>query len=190
MKNMLRRIAFGVSGVVIVALILVLAAPKAVHAIVSTLVTIANTASNPVPVQEVKHSTANYVTLEYDINNLVYDQLLSDGTTTPFTIPVGEKLVITDVNWVIACGAFKNTVCQNHVGDGVGVALGGSFNSPYGFYAAQTTFVFDGGNLIATGNDSFKSGVIVTEVPAPSFLAGQWAGQAIVTFTLRGYLVP
>src|SRR5664279_2386824 len=49
MKNWLKRIAMAIGGVVVAALLLALVAPRAVHAIVSTLVTVANTSSNPVP---------------------------------------------------------------------------------------------------------------------------------------------
>ena len=42
-----------VGAVLFVAVVATLLAPKAVHAVVSTLVTVANTSSNPVPVQQV-----------------------------------------------------------------------------------------------------------------------------------------
>jgi len=48
--NIVRRIIVGLAGVVVVALAMELAAPKAVRAVVSTLVTVANTSANPVPV--------------------------------------------------------------------------------------------------------------------------------------------
>ena len=48
--NVLRRVAMAVSGTVVVALVLTLAAPRAAHAVFSALVTVTNTAANPVPV--------------------------------------------------------------------------------------------------------------------------------------------
>jgi hypothetical protein len=48
--NLLRRIVVGIAGVVIVALALELVAPKAVHAVVATLVQVENTSANPVSV--------------------------------------------------------------------------------------------------------------------------------------------
>jgi len=48
--NVLRRIAMAIAGAVVVALAFSLAAPKAAHAVLSALVTITNTAANPVPV--------------------------------------------------------------------------------------------------------------------------------------------
>src|SRR5487761_260583 len=50
---MLQRIAMGIGGTVVVALVIGLAAPKTVRAVVSTLVTVANTPANPVPTQSV-----------------------------------------------------------------------------------------------------------------------------------------
>lgn len=46
----LKRIAWGLGVILVIATSLQLAAPKAVHAVISTLVTVANTAANPVPV--------------------------------------------------------------------------------------------------------------------------------------------
>lgn len=53
MMIIMKRIAMGIGGVAVAALLLALAAPKAVHAIVTTLVTVANTGANPVPVHSV-----------------------------------------------------------------------------------------------------------------------------------------
>lgn len=47
--KVLRRIVVGLAGVVLVASALELVAPKAVQAVVSTLVTVSNTSANPVP---------------------------------------------------------------------------------------------------------------------------------------------
>lgn len=54
--KMPKKIAVGVAGIAVVALALALASPRAVHAIVSTLVTVANTSANPVQVREVNNS--------------------------------------------------------------------------------------------------------------------------------------
>jgi hypothetical protein len=60
MKNLAKRMVTVIGGVTIAAFVLTLAAPKTVHAIVSTLVTVANTTANPVPVDDAK---GNYITL-------------------------------------------------------------------------------------------------------------------------------
>jgi hypothetical protein len=56
--NVLRKVLVGLGSIVAVALVLTLAAPKTVRAIVSTLVTVSNTASNPVPTVSTDASTA------------------------------------------------------------------------------------------------------------------------------------
>jgi hypothetical protein len=53
MTKWMRKALIGIGGLAILALLMALAAPKAVHAIVSTLVTVSNTAANPVPTHEV-----------------------------------------------------------------------------------------------------------------------------------------
>jgi hypothetical protein len=51
--KLLQRLLVGLGTMLLLALSLQLVAPKAVHAVVSTLVTVANTAANPVPVHSV-----------------------------------------------------------------------------------------------------------------------------------------
>lgn len=53
MMNVLRRIVMAIGGTAVIALVIGLAAPKTVRAVVSTLVTVVNTPANPVPTQSV-----------------------------------------------------------------------------------------------------------------------------------------
>jgi len=53
MTKWVRKALVGIGGLAIAAFLMTLAAPKAVHAIVSTLVTVSNTATNPVLTHEV-----------------------------------------------------------------------------------------------------------------------------------------
>ncbi|MGA7914472.1 MAG: hypothetical protein WCA00_04490 [Candidatus Acidiferrales bacterium] len=53
MMKSVRSALVGIGGLAVLALLMTLAAPKAVHAIVSTLVTVSNTTANPVPTQQV-----------------------------------------------------------------------------------------------------------------------------------------
>jgi hypothetical protein len=50
MKEWLYRAGIGLAGVVLIALVVILFAPKTAHAVLSALVTVSNTAANPVPV--------------------------------------------------------------------------------------------------------------------------------------------
>lgn len=94
--NVLRRIAMAIGGTVMVALVIGLFAPKTVHAVVSALVTVANTSSNPVPV-----SNINEPALEAYQDFCRAD--LSVGTGCNFqTIPAGKRLVIQDADISLA----------------------------------------------------------------------------------------
>lgn len=57
--NVIRRMVVGLAGIVVVALAFSLVAPKAVHAIVSTLVTVTNGSGNPVPTVAVDTRNVN-----------------------------------------------------------------------------------------------------------------------------------
>ncbi len=189
MKNVLKRIAMGVGGVVIVALLLALVAPKAVHAIVSTLVTVANTSSNPVPVENVKQAAANFVTIT-SIGGAGYNQVLPDGSTTPFSIPSGERFVITDFSWVAVCSRTFVT-CTKSNGDVVIVTFGSSSPFAPGEFTSQGVYEENNFFSSASSNVSLKSGMVVTVLPQPSILFGASGdGENVVFATLSGYLVP
>lgn len=66
MTKWARKALVGTGGLTAFALLMTLAAPKAVHAIVSTLVTVSNTAANPVPTHQVIPGKPFFGTLEPD----------------------------------------------------------------------------------------------------------------------------
>src|SRR5690348_9928644 len=115
MKEWLYRAGIGIAGVVLVALVMALIAPKTVHAVVSALVTVANTATNPVPTQAVKESRANFVTLSFNGSG-GYDEVLPDGSKSAFAIPTGQQFVITDVSWITTCENVFTITCGKAVG--------------------------------------------------------------------------
>jgi len=185
MKNMLRMVAIGISGVVIVALMLALAAPKAVHAIVSTLVTVANTTANPVPIQETKD---NYITLSFNQDSQTFNEILPDGTVVSnYSVPSGEKFVITDISWVTTCFNGFGFTCNKSAGDSVLIALN---TQNYPSYLSQAYYA--GGTPLTAGkSDSFKSGLVVSQLPIPMFLFGSSGnGEGFLSVIFRGYLVP
>jgi hypothetical protein len=71
MKSMAKRMAAVIGGVVFAAFLLTLAAPKAVHAVVSALVTVSNTTTNPVPTQQVIPGQPFSATLALSPGNIV-----------------------------------------------------------------------------------------------------------------------
>ena len=101
--NVLRRIAMGIGGTVVVALVFSLAAPKTVHALVSALVTVANTTANPVPTTDVMRSVAQNVELhcQSSLNGapscIVIPPTGQIGPEPEYVVPSGSNLVITDV---------------------------------------------------------------------------------------------
>src|ERR1700722_14169879 len=98
MKSSAKRIATAVGGIAIAAFLLMLAAPKTAHAIVSTLVTIANTAANPVPTVATDNPARQSVLLEASIS--LFDgqpngqASLHTSTSYSYTVPDGYRLVI------------------------------------------------------------------------------------------------
>ena len=189
MKKWIYKAAAGIAGVLFVASVMTLVAPKTVHALVSALVTVANTSANPVPAQEVKESRSNFVTLSF--NGSGYDEVLPDGSKSVFAVPTGQQFVITDVNWITACETFFSTTCNKSVGDAVILVLGASGPNGLGPYMSQAIYGENGFLKTAGRNDSLKSGLVVAQVPTPSILFGPSGnGENILTVTLRGYLVP
>ena len=90
--NVLRRIAMGIGGTVVVAFVFALAAPKTVHAVVSALVTVSNTTANPVPV-----SNVNEPALEAYQDFCRID--FSTASSCNFqAVPAGKRLVIQDAD--------------------------------------------------------------------------------------------
>lgn len=191
MKQWFYKAGISIAGVLFVASVMTLFAPKTVHALVSALVTVANTSANPVPAQEVKESRSNFVTLSF--NGSGYDEVLPDGSKSVFAIPIGQQFVITDVNWITTCGNLIGvTTCNKSAGDAVVLMLGSSapFNS--GPHMSQATYARYSGALLTAGrSDSLKSGLVVDQLPTPSILFGPSGnGEQIFAVTLRGYLVP
>ncbi len=127
MKNWLKRIAMGIGGVVVAAMLLAVAAPKAVHAIVSTLVTIANTPSNPVPTLSVDNpaKTPFFATATWkDANS---DQCLAEHF---LAIPPGMTAVVQDVSGYCrvqdnegALGIPIDTSIFSHNGGGIDLSM-------------------------------------------------------------------
>jgi|SRR5579872_2521761 len=95
--NVLRRISMAIGGTVVVALVIGLAAPKTVHAVVSALVTVANTSANPVPV-----SNVNAPALEAYQDFCRANLSTGTGDCNFQTVPAGKRLVIQDADISLA----------------------------------------------------------------------------------------
>lgn len=81
--NVLHRTVVGIAGIVVVGLALALSAPRVVHAVVSTLVTVSNTSGNPVPTVAVDTRNVNVVnTPNVNISSLPAVQLNGNVNAT------------------------------------------------------------------------------------------------------------
>jgi hypothetical protein len=186
MKSWSKRIAMRVGGVVVAALLMALASPKVTHAIVSTLVTVANTTANPVPTQEAKD---NYITLSLsNPESLTFDEIMPDGTiVSNYAVPSGEKLVITDISWTTVCVSGLGATCNKSAGDQVFIELTAQNAT---LYFSQAYYA--GNYILSAGSkESLRSGIVVAQVPTPTFYDGTSGnGEGFLSFTLHGYLVP
>ena len=93
--NALRRVAMAVSGTMIVALVLMLAAPRAAHAVFSALVTVSNTSSNPVPVLSVDDHSQHAFQQAANCTSAVSAPCQVQGL---FPVPLGMTAVVQDVS--------------------------------------------------------------------------------------------
>ncbi len=94
MRDIAKRLFTIVGGLTITALVLILAAPKTAHAIVSTLVTVANTTTNPVPTQAVDNPAKTPFAASGSCS-------VSGNTCSAsdfFAVPVGMTAVVQDVS--------------------------------------------------------------------------------------------
>ena len=94
MMSVLRRIAMGMGGTVVVALVIGLAAPKTVRAVVSTLVTVANTSANPVPTQAMDNPALQHFEVSASCTTVVS----CANDTVILNVPVGMTAVVQDVS--------------------------------------------------------------------------------------------
>ncbi|MGC1290696.1 MAG: hypothetical protein WA855_05395 [Candidatus Acidiferrales bacterium] len=132
MKKWFYKAGAGMAGVLFLASAMALFAPKAVHAVVSTFVTVANTSSNPVPTQSVDNpalqpfqatgtcnsvgqqcSTSDFFIVPAGMTAVVQDasgncRLLNFGTVSP-PPPSGLVLASTSGSCAVANGAVEFT---------------------------------------------------------------------------------
>lgn len=102
--NVLRKILVGLGSIVVVALVLALAAPKAVHAVVSTLVTVVNSVAivNPAPggaiqgvvTEETMGASRQPVAAACNVFGPAPFTGVQFGCTAMYSVPAGKRLVI------------------------------------------------------------------------------------------------
>jgi hypothetical protein len=175
---------FGIGGAIAMAMLAVLMAPRAAHAVVAALVQVANTAANPVPnldternartVYEATAQTTGSCPNGTGVQNCIFT------FTTP---PAGYRLVVQNVSGFLslvpgATAPPTGFLTENDAGLGVYTywAFTGSLGQPisglvYGTFNQPTVAVFDANE----------------PAPTVNVIANYLAGQANY-MTLSGYL--
>lgn len=131
----LKRWALPLTGLG-VTLALVLATPRAAHAVAAALVQVTNTASNPAVTQDTSHMASQMVHLSCfgEVNGFSQSCVLISpsgelGSVYSYTVPAGQSLVITSVD-----------------------VTGGASGSSGGCPAALGVFLNFAGNIFASSN--------------------------------------
>jgi hypothetical protein len=114
---MLRKPVFSYGAVALGTALLLLAAPRAAHAIAATLVQVTNTAASPAIAQSPDTQAAQLVEFASQLvvpgseNPLQLFSLNKFLTGTPYTVPTGQTLVITAVDITpVNCSGLSSTV--------------------------------------------------------------------------------
>jgi hypothetical protein len=174
----LKRFVMGIGGIAMLAALLQLATPKAVHAVVSALVTVANTTSNPVPTIGPSDALSQNVELygnayPYpDPGESVYLRN-PDGTgaSTPFVVPDGQTLVITDVDFdSLSASATTENLLELRLSSTGKI---------------RTFWMLIG----PTQHRSFRSGIIIPSGNSLTFNNVQGSGTPVY-MVLHGYIAP
>jgi hypothetical protein len=191
MKGFVKRMITTIGGMAIAAFLLALAAPRTAHAIVSTLVTIANSDSNPVPTKATDNRARQAVVLSVfvaagDGEQGGFGPLLSPETGAAYTVPAGQRLVVESVTGIAEMGGGESPFTVNITFDTNVVPLS---SGPPTIFLVPTFSGTAGG----TSAFSFASG-LTTYVEPGSQLTAQFtrgqsnAGGAILLITLSGHL--
>jgi hypothetical protein len=98
-----RKYSLQIAAAAILAVVLTLAAPRALHAVTAALVTVTNNSSNPVVAQSVNQLTSQNVMLQAFADAGTYSafhQALTDGTVShaTFVVPFGQSFVVTGID--------------------------------------------------------------------------------------------
>ncbi len=196
--KILQRFLMGFGTVLLLALSLQLVAPKAVHAVVSTLVTVANTAANPVVSRNVDNPATYPFSANLCINvNSFCDPSLSQVFVVPATTSTGvpvKRLVLQG-----ASGDCQGDPATIALLDGIQIS---SFapedtinppSGPYRFYQIASII----GTSPRTGDFPFSGQIFIYAAPGDTVHSDAWFGSTTpfrpgamtCSVFLTGYLV-
>ena len=172
--NHVRKSFWTVGGIFLAASLIVALAPKVARGVAAALVEVANTRSTPVPVETVRRSASNFITLNtggsLSSPGTTWTQLNPDGSVTalPYALPPGEQLVLTDITVNAVCfggscppaGTQVSVVMPSNEGFG----LAGPF-----FYSTSLNYQFtEGSNLFAVQTDYLRAALCSLPCPTRS----------------------
>jgi hypothetical protein len=161
-----------VAGTILAAGLFTLATPRVVHAVAAALVQVTNTASNPVPNSDITTSSSRIVALICEGGRFGPCTGFGPGgalDATPYIVPAGQTLVITDADVQAAGGGNDNfQIVGNTFGPGGA-----------GVPPLSVTVLADG----TTHHFNYSRGILFPSGASLSPLAN-----AGVEATLRGYL--
>lgn len=168
--KLFKRFLMGLGTVLLLALSLQLVAPKAVHAVVSTLVTVANTAANPVPTHSVDSPPLlQTFSAVASCNVSGLDQTCHGNL---LTVPLGMTAVVTDVSGVCDLTSVN----------------GATAPPPGNLYVASAGSGLDGGRLLLSSVFQYA------DASADEYVFGRQtnvyfqstnAGQAVIYFNIE-----
>jgi hypothetical protein len=93
---------FSFGALCLAAGVLILAVPRTAHAVAAALVQVTNAAASPANTEDTSRQASQLVHLSFNPNNSFPDncvQILPNGVREPFTVPQGQNLVITAVDF-------------------------------------------------------------------------------------------
>jgi hypothetical protein len=188
-------------GAILVLGVLILTAPRTVHAIAAALVQVTNTASNPVVTQTTGAQAANMIHLQCGFNMDYTDRpcypITSAGVLNyeygSYIVPTGSYLVITAADvapnsnggFTLACPGVYNAAIGNNT-NGLNPINFLTVTTSNALVTTHFTYPPPSGIVIAPGTVVYGLGYII--VPATGQFAGSCSNLAFEIVDLYGYL--
>jgi hypothetical protein len=165
-----RKYSLPVAAAAMLAVVLTLAAPRAVHAVTAALVNVTNTADNPAVTQSINQLTSQNVYLVTNAGAVPggFDSSIQDfpnGTlaSKPFVVPAGQNLVVTTIE-VFPAGTNQGTyllVLSDGASGRKGLRVPAVYSTQFQY---PSGIVFAAGKSVQLFNDPSSPGVVAISV--------------------------
>jgi hypothetical protein len=171
------KIMLSLFGVAVLVMAFSLAVPRAAHAVVATLVEVANTSANPVPTMDVYQSASNIIELICPTSlpsqgDCIQETPFVSPFPPAFTVPAGQHFVITEIESTCTGGVPIQLIINYEVA-----------SAPLSIETNDFFIPCSGvtGEIVLTPGKPIPSGDTILANAAPPTLVGT---------ILRGYLTP